>query len=89
MSKSIQSKLDVWQNINQWESFTKQKRFKQKELLNEVVEKNSQNIQHKISELIQEKLSILLHKGLSINHFDNYKKGYRLTNYNDQMTYEE
>ncbi len=82
LSKLQKRKLDVWQNINQWESFSKHKRSKQKKLLQEVIKNHSQQLQLQVSNLIKEKLNILLQKGLPINHFDNTKKDDLLTTYN-------
>jgi len=79
LSKPQRRKLDVWQNINQWESFSKQKKSKQKKLLDDVIKQHSKQIQLQVSNLIQEKLETLLPKGLPINHFNKPQK-------NDQLT---
>jgi hypothetical protein len=80
LSKPQRRKLDIWQNINQWEQFSKQKKYKEKLKLQEVIKNHSQKLQFQVSNLIQEKLEILLPKGLPINHFDNIKKDDQLTN---------
>lgn len=72
-------KLTIWQNINQWEQFSKQKKYKQKIILQDVTKNHSQQVQLQISNLIHEKLEILLQKGLPINHSENTKKDYLLT----------
>jgi len=82
LSKYQQRKLDVWQNINQWEDFKKQKRLKQKNLLQNVINNHSQQLQLQVSNLIQEKLETLLQKGLPSNHFYNPKKDDLLTTSN-------
>lgn len=82
LSKYQQRKLDVWQNINQWESFSKQKKSKQKSLLQEITLNHSQQLQLQVSILIQEKFETLLQKGLPSNHFENTKKDDLLTSSN-------
>ena len=74
LSKYQQRKLDVWQNINQWGSFSKQKKSKQKSLLQEITLNHSKQLQLQVSNLIQEKLEALLQIGLSIYRFENNKK---------------
>ena len=80
LSKHQKNKIAHWQNINYWEELTKQQRLKQKIFLQKVIDNNSQKIQFAYSNLIQEKLKILMPKGLPINRDASIKKGYLLTN---------
>lgn len=82
LSKHQQRKLDVWQNINQWEGFKKQKRSKQKSLLQKITLNHSQQLQLQVSNLIQEKLETLIQKGLPSNHLEYTKKDDLLTTSN-------
>ena len=89
LTKQQQRKLDVWQNINQWESFTKQKRSKQKKLLYKIIREHSSQAQQNIAILIREKFELLLPKGLPLNHNLNIKKDNRLTTIYKDVTITE
>jgi hypothetical protein len=89
LSKLQLRKLDVWQNINQWEDFKRQKRLKQKNLLKNVINNHSQKLQLQVSNLIQEKLETLLQKGLPSNHFYISKKDDLLTTYDKDVEEQE
>lgn len=74
-------KLDIWQNINQWENFKKQKKTIERKQLQEVIDNHSINAKLITSIRIKEKLDFLLQKPLPSNHFEDSQNDDLLTTF--------
>jgi hypothetical protein len=79
LSESDIRKLDVWQNINQWEKFDAPKKYKQKKILAEITENHSRQIQLQISKLIESKINDLILVDITQNHNLIIEKDHNLT----------